>query len=95
MNQIKGEDIQKFVDHWLKTPVNGYLGSGYGQDLPALLQRPQADGSADDFVDKLREDIAIINALPEGTTNLYGIQTVPDRLDLVIEVAGKIFTIPQ
>jgi hypothetical protein len=95
MSEIKGADIQNFVDHWLSCPVNGYLGSPYGQDLPALLQRPQADGAADEFLDKLREDIPIINALPEGSTNLYGVQTAPDRLDLVIEVAGRTFTVSQ
>lgn len=94
MSTVTGNDIQDMVGHWLKSPTNGYLGSDYGQDLPALLQRPQADGSADDFLEKLREDVPLINALPDGSTNIYGVKRSPDRLDLVIEVAGTLQTIP-
>ena len=37
---ITGTGIQAMVSDWLDTPVNGYLGSGYGSDTRALLQRP-------------------------------------------------------
>lgn len=94
-DNITGSDVQGMVGHWLQTPTNGYLGSDYGQDAKSLLQRPQNDGSADDFLDKLRVDVPIINDLPSGSTNLYGVQTAPDRLDLLIEVAGTLLQIPN
>ena len=88
MSEITGNDIQAMIRHWLETPVNGYLGSSYGQDTKSLLQRPQSDGAADDYLDKLLGDVSVLQALPEGSANLYGIQSAPDRLDLVLEVAG-------
>lgn len=80
------------VRHWLETPVNGYLGSGYGQDPKSLLQRPQTDGAADEYLKKLRTDVSILVALPPGSVNIYSVKTPPDRLDLVIEVAGSLIS---
>lgn len=90
MSTITGKDVQKMVTHWLGTPVNGYLGSDYGQDAKRLLQRPQADATlANAFLQKLKNDVPILKALPSGSVNLYGTTTAPDRLDLTIEVAGQ------
>ncbi|GAB4059081.1 hypothetical protein [Uliginosibacterium sediminicola] len=89
---ITGGDINGMVRHWLKTPVGGYLGSDYGQDLKALLQRPlaQVDAvDAQDVLNKLRADVAVLDALPAGSVNLYSLSSPPDRTDLVIEIAGQ------
>lgn len=94
-NPITGNDIQDMVSHWLHTPVNGYLGSSYGQDIKALLHRPQADGAPEALLQKLRVDVPVLQALPSGAINLYSVQTPPDRLDLVIEVAGQAITVPE
>jgi hypothetical protein len=88
METITPTDIQDMVNHWLNTPVNGYFGSDYGQDLKALLQQPQLSGLADETLAKLTDDVPILQILPLGSTNIYGVHTQPDRLDLVIEVAG-------
>jgi hypothetical protein len=78
------------------TPVNGYLGSGYyGQDIKAMLQQPLSAGAADGVVDKLHEDIAVLDALPPNSTNIYQVDNGIDRLDLVLEVAGRIVPINQ
>ena len=89
MATITGNEIQGMVGHWLKTPVNGYLGSDYGQDVKALLQQPQTDGAPDAFLQKLRSDVTVLQALPTGSLNLYGVPSLPDRLDLIVEVAGQ------
>jgi len=94
MATITGNDIQEMVGHWLKCPVGAYLGSDYGQDAKALLQRPQSDGAAEGFIQKLRTDVPVLQSLPDGSVNLYGVQTAPDRLDLMIEVAGQTIQIP-
>lgn len=93
METITAPDIQNMVDHWLHTPVNGYLGSDYGQDLKALLQQPQLAGLADEALAKLTNDVSVLQILPAGSTNIYGVHTQPDRLDLVIEVAGTAFAV--
>ena len=95
MATITGNDIQDMVSHWLYVPVNGYLGSSYGQDIKALLHRPQADGAPEALLQKLRVDVPVLQALPSGAINLYSVQTAPDRLDLVIEVAGQAITVPE
>ena len=89
MNSITSNDIHDMARHWLNTPVGAYLGSGYGQDIKALLQLPQVDGMADEFLRKMRTDVQVLNALPPGSVNLYGITSQSDRLDLVVEVAGQ------
>lgn len=95
MDTIKNDDIQGMVGHWLATPVAGYLGSDYGADLKPLLHRPQATGVADGVIQKMIDDILILNGLPNGSVNIYSIQTGLDRLDLAIEVAGQTITIPR
>lgn len=89
MTTITGNDINGMVRHWLSTPVGAYLGSDYGQDAKALLQLPQADGAADEFLRKMRADVGVLDALPPGAVNLYGVTSQSDRLDLVVEVAGQ------
>ena len=94
MVTISSNDIQAMVSHWVNVPINGYLGSDYGQDMKPLLQRPQADNVAESVLQKMRADVPVLQALPDGATNIYGMQTAPDRLDLVIEVAGQAIQVP-
>jgi hypothetical protein len=94
MTKITGSDIQDMIsEHWLQTPVNGYLGSSYGTDTKALLQRPENDGSADAYLNKLREDVPVVQILPPGSTNLFAAHDYPDKLRIVLEVAGTAFDI--
>ncbi|CAK0740651.1 conserved hypothetical protein [Gammaproteobacteria bacterium] len=86
---ITSNDIMAMVKHWLDTPVNGYLGSGYGNDLKSLLQSPLSAGVADSFLAKLRNDVPPLQLLPPNAINLYGRQSAPDRLDIFIEISGK------
>lgn len=75
--------------------MNGYLGSGYGQDLKALLQQPLQVGAGDVVIEKLHEDITVLNSLPAGATNIYQLDNGVDKLEVVIEVAGRIIPINQ
>jgi hypothetical protein len=93
MTTITGTDIHDMIRHQLQTPVNGYLGSGYGSDTKALLQRPQATGEADAYLAKLRSDVPILKALPSNSVNLYGASSGVDKLNIVLEVAGTPITI--
>lgn len=89
MTTITGDDIQEMVRHWLETPVNGYLGSGYGADTKSLLQRAQHDGQADMFARKLKRDVSVLEALPNSAVALYGTPDGVDRLRLTLDVAGR------
>lgn len=89
MTTITGDDIQAMVRHWLETPVNGYLGSGYGADAKSLLQRAQSEGQADSFVRKLKRDVSVLEVLPNSAVSLYGTPEGVDRLRLTLDVAGR------
>lgn len=90
---ITGNDIRGMVEHWLKTPVGAYLGSGYGADLKSLLQSPQTSSHADRVIQKMRADIPVLQSMPANSINIYGVPSGVDRLDLVIEVGDQIIQV--
>lgn len=87
---ITATDIQEMVSHWLSTPVNGYLGSSYGADLPSLLFAPLTSGAADAFLAKLKADVPVLASLPAGAVDLYSIPEGPDKLRIYIDVLGTV-----
>jgi len=91
MKKITADELEGMVEHWLSTPVAGYLGSDYGQSLPSLLQLPHSDGAADELLRKLRQDILITTQLPPEAVSLYGAPNGADGFDIVLEVAGRTF----
>ncbi len=96
MTTIKSKDIRDMVTHWLQTPVNGYLGSDYGQDAKSMLQKPMADSTAaDGFLAKLRNDVPAIEAMPAGTVNLYTVDTQPDQRQIVISVGNALLNVSE
>ncbi|KVN83425.1 hypothetical protein [Burkholderia ubonensis] len=89
MAKIPASDLVDMTTHWLSTPLNGYLGSSYGQIVTDMLQKPLASGLADATVAKLRADVPLLAALPPGSVNLYSVDDGPDKRNLFIEVAGE------
>ncbi|MDF0506518.1 hypothetical protein POK33_37835 [Burkholderia cenocepacia] len=89
MDKITGIDAQGMVSHWLETPVNGYLGSGYGNNVRDMLQSPQRTGGADAVLNKLKKDVPLLGALPRSAVNMYAVDTGPDKRRYFIEVAGQ------
>ncbi|WP_321946596.1 hypothetical protein [Paraburkholderia sp. J10-1] len=89
MNNVTALDFQAMVSHWLATPVNGYLGSDYGNVLPDLLQNPLRAGGADVVLSKLRADVPLAGALPRAALNMYMIDEGPDKRRFYIDVSGK------
>ncbi|MFM0608630.1 hypothetical protein PQR05_29290 [Paraburkholderia sediminicola] len=90
MDKITSEDVQGMVTHWLSTPVNGYLGSAYGQTVSKVLQQPQRSGLADAALNKLRADVPVIGALPAGAVNLLAQDEGPDVKRIFINVADQL-----
>lgn len=88
-NIITAKEIQDMVLHWIGTPPNGYLGSGYGSDIHSLLQQPMRSGMGDSIIAKMREDIPILNALPSGAINLFFLERDFESKTLIIEVLGE------
>lgn len=90
-NYLNALELEGMIRHWLTTPPNGYLGSGYGSDPHSMLQTPMKTGLADQFLDKMKRDLPIIGALPAGTVNVF-LREVASRNDakqVIIDVLGK------
>ena len=89
-NAVTAAEVQDMVLHWLNTPPNGYLGSGYGSEPQALLQEPisAALGMGDNFVDKLMRDLPLLRALPPGSVDVYLVERDNESTSLVIDIAG-------
>jgi len=95
MIKITGTELEAMVEHWLNTPVHGYLGSGYGQDIKALLQKPHSDREANALLRKLKADLVLLTSLPPDQINLYGTPDGIDRYQIVLEVSGRTFNLSE
>lgn len=88
--KITASDLQGMISHWVNTPPNGYLGSGYGAPTKDMLQMPQKTGLADAFLAKLRVDVPLAGALPAGAVNMYAVDEGPDKRSFYIEASGEL-----
>lgn len=88
--RITARDLIGMTEHWLKTPVNGYLGSDYGSEVKALLQTPMAAGLADGVLAKLRQDVPLLQAAPSGSVNLFSQDVDLETKLITLEVAGEL-----
>jgi hypothetical protein len=89
MSKITAPDLQDMIRHWLSTPPNGYLGSGYGSPLKDMLQSPMKTGMADGFLAKLRSDVPLAGALPASALNMFSVDQGPDIRRIYIEASGQ------
>lgn len=81
------------IDHWLQTPAGSYLGSNYGHDIASLLQRPNSEGAADDFLAKLRADVPVVAALPDGAMSLYAVPDGFERLSIHLDIGSRTYNL--
>lgn len=91
--QISPQDIQAMVEHWLKTPINTYLGSSYGFNKSALLFQPLSTATIDEVIDKLKRDVPILNVLDSGAINIFSIPIPPARMALYLQVGDLKFSL--
>lgn len=92
---LTATDLQEMASHWLRCPPNGYLGSAYGAPVEDLLHTPLSSGLADDLIAKLRTDVPIMGDLPPDQVNIYARPMPPDRMALVLEVAGSFVALDE
>lgn len=81
------------LTHWIGTPVNGYLGSGYGSELKALIQTPMAAGLADGIIAKARQDIPLLLTAAPDAVNVYAEDRGMDIKAIVFEIGGELVPI--
>lgn len=94
-NVIDSRELSGMIEHWIGTPPNGYLGSGYGADPKSLLQQPMSSGLGDQFIDKLATDVPLIGGMPAGAVNVYFQQIDKEKKRLLIEVADSLVTVDE
>lgn len=80
--------VQQIV-HWLNTPTNSYLGSGYGIDLYSELQKPLSEFSSDRIIAKMYADIPILSKVGRGYVNIYARDNGIDDVKIFINVGGS------
>ena len=90
---ITDKDVFEWVNHWLNTPTNGFLGSRYGSNPKGLLQKPLQGLSADSFIRKLKADLPIIGRAAPNSVNVLTDTTAPDGLNMYLELGGNIIKI--
>jgi hypothetical protein len=88
-NVITPQLVIDMISHWLAVPPGGYHGSGYGSDIAALLHQPLSSGAGDALIAKMKEDIPLLSALPDGCVNLYLADRGIDSKTLIIEAFGE------
>lgn len=93
MKTLDGHDVAGMVEHWTETPMNGYLGSSYGQNFKSSLQQPQKVVVANSFIQKLQKDVDILQVLPADAVNLYSLPKGTDGVDVFLSVAGRKFNL--
>lgn len=91
MKTLNGHDVASMVEHWTETPMNGYLGSPYGQNFKSFLQQPQKVVVANSFIQKLQKDLDILQVLPPDAVNMYSVPKGTDGADVFLTVAGRKF----
>lgn len=90
---ISPENVSDMIAHWLNTPANSCLGSNYGHNFDDLIAAPLAGVQANAVIKKLLNDVPVLQVLPAGSVNIYKKPTGPDRIELILEVAGTEFTL--
>lgn len=93
MRKIESKDVSGMIDHWHETPVNGYLGSSYGQNAIDMLQKPLDGVAADNYIEKMKNDIYVLNVLPPDAINIYAVPNDVDQLSFKLSVAGKVYNL--
>lgn len=93
--QISPYDVQRMVRHWLNTPLNGYLGDDFGNNLPDHLQSPQAANSANEILRKMYSDLPVLQLLPSGAISVQSSTDpqISDRINVSVTVFGEVITV--
>ena len=85
---IEAADIKNMVEHWLRTPPNGYFGQGYGADVRSMLLKELSADNADGLLKKLRLDIPILNQLNENQLSISTQEADFDKLYVYLNIGG-------
>lgn len=80
--------VVKMVEHWLNTPANGYFYQSYGQDLKRELLKEITQFTADQFIEKLKIDIPLLQYLPSDQINIIQEIRNDDSVYVILEI-GK------
>lgn len=91
--RITARDLADMTRHHLRCPPNGYLGSGYGSDVKAILQTPMAAGLADGIIAKAQQDVPLLRTAAPGSVNLYASDLGMDKKGIFLEIGGELIPV--
>ncbi|QPK63512.1 hypothetical protein IVG45_00560 [Methylomonas sp. LL1] len=86
-SDIGWNDIKEQINHWLKAPENGYLGSGFGfrDKLASFLKEQPNDSVVNQIVSKMQEDIPVLKQRKVSINWVVGSNQVVIVVDKEIE----------
>ncbi|OAI07280.1 hypothetical protein [Methylomonas methanica] len=86
-SDIGWNDIKEQINHWLKAPENGYLGSGFGfgDKLASFLKEQPNDSVVNQIVSKMQEDIPVLKQRKVSINWVVGNNQVVIVVDKEIE----------
>jgi len=91
MNLIfDADDIKGMIEHWMRTPPNGYIGVSYGRNPRELLNRPMDEDIADTYLSWMREDIPVLKQLSSGDLSIVSENVGHDRKNFFISIGNTI-----
>lgn len=82
----KFDQIKAMIDHWMNTPPNGYRGVSYGRNIGEILLKPLNDDSANLLLQWMREDIPILQKIPQANLNVYSKPIGHDKREYFITI---------
>ena len=93
--QISPYDVQRMVRHWLNTPLNGYLGDDFGNNLPDYLQSPNTANGSSEIMRKMYSDLPVLQLLPSGSISVQSFSDpqISDRMNVLVTVFGEVITV--
>lgn len=84
--KYKFTQIEAMINHWLSTPAMGYRGVNYAHNPAEILLKPLTDDGANTLLRWMREDIPILQKIPQSDLNIYSKIAGHDKRDYFIAI---------
>ncbi|WP_352309087.1 hypothetical protein [Psychrobacter sp. W2-37-MNA-CIBAN-0211] len=92
---IDAQNVKSMVEHWLKTPPNGYFSSSYGADVRNLLLRDLSTDSANALLKKLRADIPLLSQFSDSQLKIVTEEKGHDSLYVYLLIGAIQLTLGE
>ena len=92
MESVNRENVTRIINHRLRTPVNGYFGSSFGNDFKSVLFSAMNSSEADEIIQKLKSDEPLVKLLGDNV-DIFIVDRGYDKKDFIININGMEFNL--